>query len=321
MDRADQGGQIDPQVALALERSRALLPEGLPVHRLTLAEARRLYAHERRFWNRDAPVLDAVRDLTIPGPHGDIPLRVFHPTPERPTAAVVYLHGGGWILGGLDTHDRIMRLLARQSGLAVVGVDYRLAPEFKFPVQHDEALATLDYLATAGADLGLDPTRLLLAGDSAGATLALGVCLARKRLLRGAVLVYGGYGLADSPSRRAFGGNDDGLGRAELDYYRACLVRGPDDLRDPRLAPLDTDLADLPPIFVAAAERDPLRDDSLALAKRLADTGVDHAFRLYPGVPHGFLHLSLMVDRAGQAINDAAAWLRAHGDSGGAERG
>jgi acetyl esterase len=207
-------------------------------------------------------------------------------------------------VGSLDTHDRIMRLLAKAADRTVIGVDYPLAPEHKFPLALDLVMAFCRELA-AGAGA------IALAGDSAGANLALAVALA----LRGAVpieallLYYGAFGLRDSASRRLYGGEIDGLGEAALDFYRDAYLRSPADRRDPRHDLLVNDLAGLPPTFVAAAAFDPLLDDSHALAGGLAAASVRHRLMIYEGVLHGFLHLSRTLPTAHEAITAGGRFL------------
>ena len=313
MSRIDIAGMLDPQMAAALAKQAELWPAAASIRELPVAEARALYKCERAYWNEDAPAVARVETGAVPGPAGAIPLRTYYPEAHGALPALVYLHGGGWILGDLDTHDKIMRLLALRAGVAVVGVDYRLAPEHKFPTQLEEALAVVRHLMRHGGELGLDPARLAIGGDSAGANMSAAVCLdlqaARPAALKAAVLFYGAYGLRDSPSRRQFGGPEDGLGPEDLSYYEDCLARSADDLRGPRFDVLSADLSGLPPLFIAAAEIDPLVDDSRALAALAAAAGVERVLEVYSGVLHGFLHLGRMVDKAGAAIDDAARWL------------
>ncbi len=219
-------------MAQALAKQRELAPGMGSIRSLPVAEARRLYNQERRFWNQDRPALPMVRDGSAPGPVGQVPLRIYYPIDARPLPALIYLHGGGWILGNLDSHDKIMRRLALGTGAAVVGVDYRLAPEHKFPTALEESLAVVRHLAAEGASWDLDPARLAVGGDSAGANMSLAAGLALKDTgaLKALVLFYGAYGLRDSASRRLYGGPEDGMSAEDLDYYMDCLVRGPEDL-------------------------------------------------------------------------------------------
>ena len=314
MSKADVRAQWDPQMALAVAESRKLYAAGPPADPDDVASLRAAYDRERAYWNAIKPPLAAIETLSIPGPGGAIACRLYRPTQARLLPALVYLHGGGWILGSLETHDRIMRLLALKSGAIVLGVDYRLAPEHKFPAAHDDALAALGHAARHGREWGIDGTRLAVGGDSAGANLALASCLSLPAAERGAVklqlLFYGAYGLRDSASMRAHGHDVDGLTLADMDRYRAYLSRTPADLGDPRLDNLSADLEGLPPAFIAAAGLDPLLDDSRALAELLSEAGVANTFTVYPGVLHGFLHYSRLMDAAMRALDEGAAALR-----------
>ena len=217
------------------------------------------------------------------------------------------------MLGNLDTHDRIMRLLALKSGAAVFGVDYRLAPEHKFPAAWDDALASLRHCAKQASSLGIDPMRLAVGGDSAGANLSVAACLSLTPAERVAVklqlLYYGAFGLADSASARAYGNDSDGLTQAAMDRFRAWVRRDPGDLADPRLDNLSADLSGLPPAFITASALDPLLDDSRSLAQLLSEAGVANELIIYEGVLHGFLHLSRMVGKSMLALDAGAAAL------------
>ena len=319
MIKVDTVPRLDPEMAAALNQTRRLdmdliAKRGGPIAPGDLAGQRAAYDHERAFWNEIKPALAAVEAVEIPRPGGSIPCRLYRRNTGGKLPALVYLHGGGWVLGSLDTHDRIMRLLAEKSGAAVLGVDYRLAPEHKFPAAYDDALAALRHLLREGAGLGIDPTRLAVGGDSAGANLSLATCLqldaSERRAVKLQLLYYGTFGLADSASRRAFGNETDGLTKAGLDYFRDCLLRSPADAEDMRYDCLSGDLRGLPPAFIVATDVDPLLDDSRALAQLLEVAGVTHELIVYEGVLHGFLHLSRMVSKSMQALDAGAAALR-----------
>jgi acetyl esterase len=207
-----------------------------------------------------------------------------------------------------------MRLLALKSGAAVIGVDYRLAPEHKFPAAWDDALPALRHFAKEASSLGIDPRRLAVGGDSEGANLSIATCLELNSAERAAIklqlLYYGAFGLTDSASARAYGNDSDGLTRAAMDRYRDWLRRNPGDLADPRYDTLSADLGGLPPAFIAAAALDPLLDDSRSLAQLLGEAGVENELVVYEGVLHGFLHLSRMVGKAMQALDAGAAALK-----------
>jgi acetyl esterase len=316
--KLDVRRRLDPEMAAAIAESQRLYAEIAtargPIAADDLAAQRAAYDHERAFWNALKPELAAVEALRIPGPGGAIGGRLYRPSLGRPLPALIYFHGGGWVLGNLDTHDRIMRLLAEKSGAIVVGVDYRLAPEHKFPACYDDALAALRHVAKEGAGWGIDPARLALGGDSAGANLAVATCLALERPERAAVrlqlLYYGAFGLTDSASLRCFANELDGLTRADMARYHAWLCRRPEDLDDPRFDTLSADLAGLPPAFIAAADLDPLQDDSRALAELLREAGVASELVVYPGMLHSFLHYSRIVATAMRALDDGAAALK-----------
>jgi acetyl esterase len=314
MIKLDVRRRFDPQMALAVAESQKLYAAGPPAAADDLTAQRDAYNRERAFWNAIKPPLAAVEALTIPGPGGAIACRLYRPSEARLLPALLYFHGGGWVLGNLDTHDRIMRLLAQKSGALVLGVDYRLAPEHKFPAAHEDALAALRHVAHHGREWGIDRSRLAIGGDSAGANLSLASCLCLDRTERRAVklqlLYYGAFGLGDSASMRAYGNELDGLTRADMARYRSQLIRTPADLQDPRLDNLSADLRGLPPAFIAAAELDPLYDDSRALSELMSEAGVANTLTVYPGVLHGFLHYSRLMDVAIRALDESFAALK-----------
>jgi acetyl esterase len=305
--------RLDPQMAQVQAESWRLYAALPPAATEDVVAQRAAYAHERAFWNAMRPPLPAIEALSLPGPGGPIACRLYRPSLARPLPALLYYHGGGWVVGSLDTHDRIMRLLALKSGALVLGVDYRLAPEHKFPAPQEDALIALRHVLHHGEAWGIDIARLAVGGDSAGANLAIAACLgldARERLaVRLQLLYYGAFGLTDSPSLRACADASYGLTGADMARYRRHLMRSPADLSDPRLNNLAADLRGLPPAFIAAAELDCLLDDSHALAQALGKVGVAHSLRVYPGVLHGFLHYSRMLDAAMQALDESAAAL------------
>lgn len=279
------------------------------------------YAREREYWNEGGPRMARTTDAVVPGPEGDIRIRAHHPAlagdrqgPDRP--CLVYVHGGGFVVGGLDTHDRIMRVLAEDTGAVVVGVDYALSPEARFPRAVRECAAVATHLAEHSGRYGIDAGHLSFAGDSGGANLCLAATLYLRDevpeapRIRSLLLYYGMFGLRDSASRRLYGGEWDGLSRADLDYYRDCYTSGPADWDSPYYDCLGADLSGLPPVYLAPVALDPLLDDSLALAGRLTALGVPHRLRVHEGVLHGFLHYARLLPEAATALADGAAFYR-----------
>ena len=259
-----------------------------------------------------------VVDFDVPGGAGQ-PVRVRAYTPRGARAGllplVVWLHGGGWVTGDLEGHDATCRTLANGSGCKVVAVDYRLAPEHKFPAGLDDCFAAIRWFAAHGDELGIDPCRIAVAGDSAGGNLAAAVTLlARDRggpALAFQLLVYPvTHHAFDTPSYDAYADGylltRDGM-RWNWNHYLPDAAAGLDPLASPLLAP---DLRGLPPALVIVAECDPLCDESEAYARRLADAGVPVECRRYDGMLHAFFTLGQVFDDGRVAVADAAEVLR-----------
>lgn len=315
MDKVDIWDRLTAQTQAAVEKSRDLYATFRTDSTDPLAQMREGYLHERRHWNSFPVALPSVSDTALQTAHGHVALRLYKPSTDPVHPVLLFCHGGGFILGNLDSHDRICRLLAQKSGWAVLAIDYALAPEQKFPVQPDQVFAVLKHVASEGGAMGLDAKRIALAGDSAGAHLCLGAALdARARggpALTAQLLFYGGYGLRDSVTRRLYGWADlDGLDEASQALYRNHYTGSAQDREHPRNHLLSVDMAGLPRSFIGAVSYDPLCDDSRALAEFMGERKVPHELRLYEGVLHGFLHHSALEPKAMQAIEDGAAFLR-----------
>lgn len=264
--------------------------------------------------------MNAVADQAIPGPHGDVPVRVYAPVPvgvADPLPIVVYLHGGGWVSMSIETHDLICRRLARASRALVVSVAYRLAPENAYPIPLDDAYAAVEWVAQHASDLGGDGTRVAVMGDSAGGNLAAAVALRSRETggpsLRAQVLVY--PALDASCATESYRENGAGYLLDEPGmrwFWRQYL--GPDadaNAKDALAAPACADdLHGLPPATIVTAEFDPLRDEGEAYGARLRDAAVPVTVRRFDGMIHGFLGMPAMFDEADAAIDVAADALR-----------
>lgn len=302
---------LDPQVQRLLDASvRAGAAPADPL-RGPLARARGAAERHYAFLNGPSPALPHVDEVTIDGPAGPLPLRIHRPSGQGALPVLLWFHGGGFALNSLDTHDRLLRLLARRSGAAVVGVAYRRAPEHRFPSQVEEAAAALRWLTGHGAAHGLDAGRLAVGGDSAGANLALVAALEAKqggtRITFG-VLLYGMFAADfDTDSHRRFGDGRYGLSTARMRWYwRQYLGDTPPDARSaPLLAGL-ADLAGLPPLLLVGAGVDCLLDDTLRLGERLAEADVPHRLWVYPDLPHSFAQMARTVDAADAAVTRVA---------------
>jgi acetyl esterase len=305
---------LTPAMAGLLERIRRARAPAL--HTLTPREARLAYAAAAEVLDLPRAPLPRVDDLSLPGGDGtSLPARLYapHPAGGAPLPALLYLHGGGFVIGGLQTHDSLCRQLALRSGCAVLALDYRLAPEHPFPAAVDDAWAALQWLHAQGAALGLDPARLAVGGDSAGGTLAT-VCalLARDAALplRAQLLITPGTAAtADWPSRRLFA-NGFLLDAVTIEWFFEHYL--PQASRhDWRFAPLEArDVEGVAPAAVLLAECDPLVDEGLAWADRLRAAGVPVALDLVRGVTHDFIKMGRALKEAGAAQQFLADFLR-----------
>jgi acetyl esterase len=260
----------------------------------------------------------AGEDRTIPGPAGPVPVRVYRPEPTgSPPQAAVFFHGGGWVLGGLDSHDTLCRELAAQAGAVLVAVDYRLAPEQRYPAGLDDCAAATRWVAAHAADLGADGSRLAVVGDSAGASLAAGVAMLARDdgdvAVTLQVLAYPALDPAMDTASYKQNADDPFLSRSEMETYWSYYLgdSAPDRLAAPALAPGLAGLAGLPPAYVMVAGRDVLRDEGAAYAERLAAAGVPLRLRRFDDMVHGFLLCTAWLDAARAGVAELAAVLRA----------
>jgi acetyl esterase len=257
-----------------------------------------------------------VEDRGIPGPAGDIPVRIYTPDADAPAPAIVSYHGGGWVIGGLDTHDGACRAFASATGAVVVSVDYRLAPEHPFPAPVDDAVAALSWVhANAGA-LAVDPSRIAVAGDSAGGNLAAVVSqVARDQGGPPICFQLLIYPVTDHEfDSVSMNDNAEGyfLTRDAMRWFYSHYLNDPSEGANPLVSPLRADnLAGLPPAFVITAEYDPLRDQGVAYADALHAAGTPCDARTYAGLFHGFLSMVEWIDAGKVAFDDAVAALDA----------
>lgn len=302
---------VHPQCKVFLDGLAAL--GGKPLHEMTPAEARTMVLLPPELAGPEQPV-HHVATREVPGPAGPIPVRVYSPPAATARPALVYCHGGGFVVGGLDMSDRPCRALANESGHVVVSVDYRLAPEHPFPAAADDVYAVTQYVAGHAAEFGVDPQRLAVGGESSGANLATVTAL-RARDAGGPALSFQLliYPVVDfeheSPSMTEFA-RDHFLTRDALYWFRTHYLPRPDDWRSPYASPLLADLDRLPPAFVITAECDPLRDQGEAYAGKLREAGVPVVLKRYEGMIHPFFSLAGIVDGGREATADAARALR-----------
>ena len=300
----------DPQMQAILDQMKAA--GWKPTHTLSVAEARRAF---KSHVAKGAPVVRTV-DRTIPGYGGALPVRIHWPVGAGPFPVLVFFHGGGWVLGDLDSHDVTCRSLTNQATCATVSVDYRLAPEHKFPAAVEDAFVATRWVADHAGELGMDPARIAVGGASAGGNLATVVSLmARERggpALVFQLLIYPVTDAAlDTPSARAVTSDAYTLNRADMEWFWGHYLRDATDRRDPRASPaLAPSLAGLPPALVITAEIDPLCDEGERYAEALTRAGVATTYTRHDGVTHGFVGMEAALDKGRTAVAECARALR-----------
>jgi acetyl esterase len=256
-----------------------------------------------------------VENRTIPGPAGEIPVRIYTPAGMGPFPVLVYFHGGGWVICSLDSHDDQCRRLTNGAGCVLVSVDYRLAPEHKFPAAPEDCYAATCWVAEHAAELNGDPTRLAIGGDSAGGNLTAVVAqMARDQggpQLIYQLLIYPATDFtAQTASKKE---NADGyfLTLEDMHWFENHYLNSPQDRLNPLASPmLARDLSNLPPALILTAEYDPLRDEGELYGQRLREAGVPVTVRRYDGLIHGFFGQSAIVDAARRAVEETAQTLR-----------
>jgi acetyl esterase len=303
---------LDPQVIKVLEEAAALK---LPAyHDLSPTEAR------KQMLDLAPPVdpllaVKRVEDRSIPGPVGEIPIRLYYPSGNPPFAVLVYFHGGGWVIGDLDTHHGVCHAIAKTSGCLVVSVDYRLAPEHCHPAAVEDAYAATHWVADNSDAIQADPNRFAVGGDSAGGHLAAVVAqMARDRkgpCIDLQVLIYPitNYDF----NTTSYTENKEGymLTRDLMKWFWSLYVQDEGEANHPYVSPLQAEnLSDLPQALIITAEYDPLRDEGEAYGKRLQKAGVKVVLLRYDGMIHGFLRMTARLDKAKAALNEVAGALK-----------
>ena len=276
----------------------------------TMAERRAVAEEVRKPWRSGGPEMAETRDFDING----VRMRLHRPVAEVALPAMLYIHGGGWALFSIDTHDRLMREYAARAGIAVIGIDYSLSPEAKFPVALDEIVNAVEWLREHADEMGIDAARMAIGGDSAGGNLTVATCLKLRDMglapVQAMVLNYGAFAPDHLPSYARYDGPNYCLTVEEMDAFWHDYVSNPAQLADPLVAPLHADLAELPPAFIAVAECDILADCNRELARRLHAAGVEVEVGDYQHATHSFLEAMSIAPLAAQALDDQAQWLR-----------
>ncbi|HEX3174647.1 MAG TPA: alpha/beta hydrolase [Solirubrobacterales bacterium] len=312
-----EGQELAPEIQMLLRLATLAGGESVAAER-TPEQARAENRHSAASVARRPPLpMARVEPLRIPGPAGPIPARLYAApgAPPAPRPLLVYFHGGGWCIGGLETHDAPCRFLATHGGAAVLSVDYRLAPEHPFPAAVDDALAAFRWAADSAGELGIDPARIAVIGDSAGGNLAAAVSLltrdgggpgpAMQVLIYPVTDAVGGQRSRDAFARGFL------LTKADMDWFESHYLPDTAAATDPRVSMLRAeDLAGLPPAYVTIAGFDPLRDEGEEYAGRMRAAGVKVALRRHPGLIHGFANLTAISRTARAAMHELAGAVR-----------
>ena len=283
-------------------------------------ELRVKYMQERRFWNEGGPEAFKTVEVMVPGPIGDVPARIYYPDDKPEHYAVVFIHGGGYTVGSNDTHDRMMRSVMASSGCCVIGVDYHLAPEAKFPIPLYEAAAVVRYFQERGTEYGILPDKMALGGDSGGVNLALGLNLYLRdtpggnAFVKALLLYYGAFGMMDSCSFRLYGTLLDGMRRSDLAAYINYYAT-PEDQENPYYAAFLNDLSfGMPPVYMCCGDLDPLLDNTKTLEAFMKLYNVPTQVDIVPGALHAFMHYGRMMPEAVECLEHSGAFFKAHLD-------
>lgn len=309
--------RLDPQVEKFVRAMDADAGQFGRRETVSIAEARHIAETVRKRWVAGGPEMARTQEHGVATRHGMVTVRAYYPAQRALPGVFVYLHGGGFVLGSIDTHDRVMREYAQRAGIVVVGVHYTRAPDAKFPQPMQECADVLRWVSANGALLGVDAAQLFVGGDSAGANFSMGASLelrdAGEHILRGIVLNYGS--MSSNLYRNSviqYGGGDYGLSLMSMMWFRAMHVASGADLTDPRVDILRAELHGLPPAWLVVAECDPVHDDMIELERMLREAGNQVDMKVYPGTAHSFLEAVSISTLAAEAFDDTARWLRLH---------
>ncbi len=306
---------LDPEIQQFVQQMGAAWREHPPLDSVPLPEARRIADKVRGRFTAGGPQMERTTEVNVHWAKGKVRIRAYNARVGDPKPALIYLHGGGWTLFSIDTHDRIMREYAARADVVVIAVDYSLSPEVRFPRAIEETVGVVHWLQREGGQVGVDGARLAIGGDSAGAAMSVATCLKLRdtgepSAIRAMVLNYGCFDAActtQSFERYGQGGYlwDPGEMQAFWNNYL-----GDADPLDPLAAPMHADLRGLPPAFLAIPECDVMYDESVAMGDKLRAAGVAAQSVVYPGATHSFLEAVSIARISDRAFAETARWLK-----------
>lgn len=310
------GADLDPEVrhfVVTLSHAFATYPN---FNNLPLPEMRRACEHIRAPWAAGGPVMVQRREHTVSTPAGAVRVRIHNPSARANKPAFIYMHGGGWTTFSIDTHDRLMREYAARADVAVIGVDYALSPEVKFPVAQQQIAAVVRWARQHSAELGIRRDRIALGGDSAGGNLAITTALRLRDegdsdAVHAVVTNYAVTDIYSTPEAlQRYGYEGYMLGAEEMAHFWKNYLTSLDEAKNPLVCPVHADLRELPPVFMVIPECDILTEQNWRLADQLKAAGVKVTTSFYKGASHSFLEAMSISAISNRAIDDTARWLR-----------
>jgi acetyl esterase len=311
-----RGADLDPEIRRFVSEMAAAFARYPNFNELPPAEMRRACEAVRAPWAAGGPAMARRIDRVVPTPVGGVRVRVHNPSHRPGKPALIYMHGGGWKLFSIDTHDRVMREYAARADVVVIGVDYALAPEAKFPIAQQQVAHVVRWARDHSAELDIDSNRIALAGDSAGGNLAITTALRLRDereldAVSALVLNYAAIDVYCAPEAlQRYGYEGYMLGADEMLQFWHDYLRSSEDERDPLACPIHADLRGLPPTFMVIPECDILSEQNWRLAKKLQNAGIIVQTSFYKGASHSFLEAVSIAAVSNHALDDTARWLR-----------
>ena len=308
---------LDPQIQLFVQRMAADASKFPRRDTVSIVEGRDIAEKVRAPWAAGGPAMARTTEHQVPTRHGEVLIRTHYPKERRMPGAFFYIHGGGFVLFSIDTHDRLMREYAERAGIVVIGINYTRAPEARFPQPVEECIDTVSWLIANAAEIGFDSAQFFIGGDSAGGNLSLCTSMHFRDVghspIRGMVLNYTGFSTdlyQDSVVR--YGAGDYGLSLHMMVWFYRNYLGRKEDYTDPRMNLLDADLRGVPPTYLVITECDPLYDGNIDMVAKMNAEGIDVESKVYKGTVHSFLEAVSVADVAGVAFDDTVRWLRKH---------
>lgn len=305
---------LDPEirrfVGLMSERWR----QHPPLDQVPVREARKIAEQVRSHWTQGGPRMEKTTEVMVPFKDGAVRIRAYDPRANERSPALVYLHGGGWTIFSIDTHDRLMREYAARAGIVVVGVDYSMSPEVRFPRAIEETVAVIRWLRKSAAALNVDPDRIALGGDSAGAAMTIAACMKLRDAgepdaVKAMLLNYGAYDAeCSNESYRRYGEGGYMWGHGEMAAFWGNYL-GDTPKTDPLACPIHADVRGLPPAFSAVPDCDVMYEESIAMTEKLRRAGVKSHVAIYAGATHSFLEAVSIARISDRAFAEASRWL------------